>query len=80
MIPKNDKTITTVEAFYRLYRALPKKDRLKIARHIFEDQEIIASLEKDSSPNALTSKAFEETRENMPAFSTIEDLRKDLQS
>ena len=67
--------VSTAEAFYRLFRALPKKDRLLIARYILEDEDIQQSLE---IPNEMTVQAFGEDKAIMPVFSSIDALRKDL--
>jgi len=67
--------VSTAEAFYRLFRALPKKDRLLIARYILEDEDIQQSLE---IPNEITVQAFGEDKATMSVFSSIDALRKDL--
>jgi hypothetical protein len=71
-------TISTAEAFYRVFCALPRKDRLAVARYILEDQEIRQSLDKLEIPNETTLAAFAEDKATMPVFQTVEDLRKDL--
>jgi len=68
------------EAFYRVFRALPKKDRLIVARYILKDKDIQHSFGKLEIPNKTTVKAFEEDKSTMPAFHSIEELRKDLLS
>ncbi len=65
--------IGTAEAFYTLYRALPKKDRLKVAQYILEEGDIQA-------PNGTTLKSFAEERSVMPEFHSVDELRKDLLS
>ncbi len=67
--------ISTAEAFYQLFCALPKKDRLLIARYILEDEDIQQSFE---IPNEMTVQAFDEDKTTMPVFSSIDALRKDL--
>jgi hypothetical protein len=67
--------VSTAEAFYQLFCALPKKDRLLIARYILEDEDIQQSLE---IPNEMTVQAFGEDKATMPVFSSIDALRKDL--
>jgi hypothetical protein len=73
-------TISTAEAFYRVFRALPKKDRLTIARYILEDEDIRRSFDKLEIPNETTLKAFAEDKSAMPVFDSVEELRKDLLS
>lgn len=71
-------TISTGEAFYRVFRALPKKDRLTVARYILKDEDIRRSFDKLEIPNETTLKAFAEDKSAMPAFHSVEELRKDL--
>ncbi|MDM8540893.1 hypothetical protein QUF90_07375 [Desulfococcaceae bacterium HSG9] len=70
--------INTAEAFYRVFCALSKQDRLAIARYIFHDNEIRQELEQSQIPNDATLKAFAEEKINMPVFETISELREDL--
>jgi hypothetical protein len=70
--------IGTAEAFYRVFRALPKKDRLTVARYILEDEDTRRSFDKLEIPNETTSKAFAEDKSAMPVFHSVEELRKDL--
>jgi hypothetical protein len=72
--------LSTAEAFYRVFRALPKKERVAIARYILTDEEVQNSLELSEVPNEITVKAFTEDKQCMPVFSTIDELRKDLLS
>jgi len=65
--------IGAAEAFYTLYRALPKRERLKIARYILENGDI-------QIPNETTLKAFAEDKSVMPEFHSVDELRKDLLS
>jgi len=69
--------MSTAEAFYQVFRALPKKDRLAIAHYILEDEEIRDSMQLEI-PNETTLAAFAEDRTSMPVFQTVDDLRKDL--
>jgi len=71
-------TISTAEAFYRVFCALPKQDQLAVAQYILEDETIRHSLDKFESPNNTTLEAFAEDKATMPVFHTIDDLRKDL--
>lgn len=70
--------MSTAEAFYQVFRALPKKDRLAIAHYILEDEEIQRSMDQVRVPNETTLAAFAEDKATMPLFQTIDDLRKDL--
>lgn len=72
--------ISTGEAFYRVFRALPKKDRVTVARYILKDEDIRASFDKLEIPNETTLKAFAEDKSTMPVFHSVEELRKDLVS
>jgi len=72
--------VSTAEAFYLVFRALPKKDRLAVARYIFEDEEILHSSGLAEIPNEATLKAFAEDKSAMPAFNSVDELRKDLLS
>ncbi|MBD3304725.1 hypothetical protein GF339_00075 [candidate division KSB3 bacterium] len=82
--PPNTKTpptdISTAEAFYRVFRALSKSDRLAIARYILQDADIRQQLEISEIPNDVTVKAFAEDPAGMPVFDTIQELQKDLLS
>ena len=69
--------ISAAEAFYRVFLALPKPDRLTIARYILDDEDIRQQFE---IPNKATLKAFSEDESEMPLFDSIDDLRKDLLS
>ena len=73
-------TISAAEAFYRVFRALPKKDRLTVARYILEDEDIRRSFDKLEIPNETTLKASAEDKSAMPVFHSVEELRKDLLS
>jgi len=71
---------TAAGAFYRLFCALPKKDQLAVARYILQEKEIKRLLAPIESPNQPTRKSFAETKEHMPVFTSIDDLRDDLLS
>ena len=73
-------TISTAEAFYRVFRALSKRDRLDVARYIFQDDEIRHNLELTEIPNDLTVQSFSEEKAKMAVFDSIQDLREDLLS
>jgi len=70
----------TAEAFYRVFCALPKEDRLTIAQYILDDEEIQQSLNMGEIPNEITIQAFKEDKSKMPVFDNIDELRKDLLS
>jgi len=72
---KSVKSISTAEAFYRAFCALPRDDRLAVVRYIIEDEEIQHYLE---IPNETTLEAFAENKSNMPIFHTVDELREDL--
>lgn len=72
--------ISTAEAFYRVFCALSKPDRLAIARYILRDKEVRQQLERSEIPNDVTLKAFAEKTSKMPVFETIQELQEDLLS
>jgi len=80
MLKNQSVKISTAEAFYRVFRALPKKDRLTVARYILEDEDIRHSFGKNEIPNETTLKAFAEDKSAMPVFHSVEELREDLLS
>jgi len=69
---------STAEGFYIVFCALPKQDRLAIARYILSDREIRQELEQSEIPNDVTLKAFDENKADMPVFESISELREDL--
>jgi hypothetical protein len=72
--------VSTAEAFYQIFCALSKKDRLSVARYILQDLEIIQHLDLPEIPNDVTLKAFNEDKTRMPAFESVQELREDLLS
>ena len=76
--PIRTQTISTAEAFYRVFCALPKRERFAVARYIFEDEEIRQHLATLDLPNDTTLAAFAEDPSTMSVFQTIADLRQDL--
>jgi hypothetical protein len=72
--------ISTAEAFYQVFCALPQQDRLDVARYIFQDDEIRHNLELTEVPNDLTLQSFAETSAKMAVFESVQDLREDLLS
>lgn len=71
-------SVGTAEAFYVIYRALSKKDRIAVARYILEDDDIRNCYGLSKLPNERTLQAFAEDKSAMPLFNSIEELRKDL--
>jgi hypothetical protein len=76
--PHTANQMSTAEAFYRVFCALPKKDRVAVARYIFQNTEIRHTLEFTEIPNDQTLNSFAEDKSNMPLFTTIQALREDL--
>ena len=72
--------MSTAEAFYQVFCALPKNVRVAVARHIFQDDEIRKSMGLIEFPNETTVKVFAENKEDMAQFNNIEELRQDLLS
>ncbi len=72
--------ISTAEAFYRLFCALSKKDRMAVAGYIFQDSEVRHILELTEIPNDLTLNSFTEDKSHLPVFSTVAALREELLS
>lgn len=79
-IPPSVEHLSTAEAFYRIFCALPKKDRIAVARYIFQDTEIRHTLELTEIPNDQTLNSFAEDKSHMPLFTTLQALREDLLS
>ncbi len=73
-------SVSTAEAFYVLFRALPKKEKIAVARYILQDDEVQKSANSMVVPNETTLKSFQEDKAGMPVFHSIDDLRKDLLS
>lgn len=55
-------------------------NNFEVVRYILDDEEIGRNFNLAEIPNKLTVEAFAEEVSQMPVFSTIEDLRKDLLS
>lgn len=72
--------LTTAEAFYRVFRALPAKERVMAARYILADEDLRRRFDLPETPNETTLKAFAEERAAMPTFRSVDELRKDLLS
>lgn len=73
-----DHTLSTAEAFYRVFCALSLQERIAIAHYILADEQIQQGLALSEVPNSVTLKAFEESKEDMPVFDTVDELAKDL--
>ncbi len=79
--PQNQSpSITPAEAFYILFRSLPKKEKMAVAKFILEDEEVRNNAAEIRIPNESTRASFEEDKSSMPRFDSIEALRKDLLS
>jgi len=74
------KSFGTAEAFYKIFSALPRKERLAIAHYILIDKDVQESLAQSEIPNETTLQAFTQVERNMPVFNTIGELQKDLLS
>jgi hypothetical protein len=72
--------VSTAEAFYLVFCALPKKDRFAVAYYILQNDEIRQNFGLPNMPNDITFKAFHEDKTKMPVFQTIEEFREDLYS
>jgi hypothetical protein len=72
-------TLSTAEAFYRVFCALSLQDRIAIAHYILADEQI-QSLALSEVPNSVTLQAFAENKEDMPVFDTVDELVEDLLS
>lgn len=72
-----NQNVTTAEAFYKVFRSLPKKDRLAVAQFILKDKEVQRQIK---IPNETTIESFAENKSVMPAFRSVDELRKDLLS
>ena len=71
-------TLSTAEAFYRVFCALSLQERIAIAHYILADEQVQQGLVMSEVPNSATLQAFAESKENMPAFDTVDELSKDL--
>jgi len=72
--------LSTAEAFYQVFQALPAKERVMAACYILTDEDIRRRIDLLEFPNETTLQAFAEERAAMPVFRTVDDLRKDLLS
>ena len=72
--------ISTADAFYKIFLSLPRRDRLLAAQYILSDEEIRKIFDLAEIVNKTTLDAFSEDKKSMPAFNTIDELRKDLLS
>ncbi len=73
-------TLSTAEAFYRVFCALPLRERIAIAHYILADEQVRQSLALSEVPNGVTLQAFAESKEDMPVFDTVDELVEDLLS
>jgi hypothetical protein len=74
------RTTGAAEALYRVFRALPRKERMAVACYILADAEVQRTLALPEMPNETTLRAFAEDRQGMPVFTTVDELRRDLVS
>ena len=73
-------TLSTAEAFYRLFCAMSLQERIEIAHYILADEQIQHDLALSEVPNRITLQAFAESKEDMPVFDTVDELVEDLLS
>ncbi len=73
-------TLSTAEAFYRVFCALSLQERIAIAHYILADEQVQQSLALSKVPNNVTLQAFAENKEDMPVFDTVDELVEDLLS
>ncbi len=72
--------LSTAEAFYRVFCALPLQERVAITHYILADEQIQQSLALSEVPNSVTLRAFAESKADMPVFDTVDELVEDLLS
>jgi len=72
-------TLSTAEAFYRVFCALSLQERIAITHYILTDEQVQQSLALSETPNSATLQAFAENKEDMPVF-TVDELVEDLLS
>jgi hypothetical protein len=63
--------------FLKVFRSLPKKDRLAVVHFILNDKDVQRQIE---IPNETTIESFSENKSVMPTFRSVDELRKDLLS
>ena len=78
--PLGRSSISQAEAFYVLFRRLPEKDKLAVAKYILEDEDVRRHTISTGIPNETTLNAFAENKADLPLFESIEALREDLLS
>ncbi len=57
-----DNTLSTAEAFYRLFSALSLQERIAITHYILADEQVQQSLVHSEVPNSVTLQAFAESQ------------------
>ena len=72
---KSMNKISAPEAFYRLFQALPVKERFAAARYILEDEQVRHHFK---IPNEITLAALAEEKKEMQLFTSMDALRNDL--
>ncbi len=71
-------TLSTAEAFYRVFCALSLQERIAITHYLLADEQVQQSLALSEVPNSVTLQAFTENKEDMPVFDTVDELVEDL--
>ncbi len=77
--PTIEHTLSTAEAFYRVFCALSLQERIAITHYILADEQVQQSLALSETPNNATLQAFAENKEDMPVF-IVDELVEDLLS
>ena len=80
MMETSQATFGAAEAFYKIFRALPREERFAIMQYILADEDVQKNLRLLEIPNELTVQAFAENRQNMTLLDTVDALREDLLS
>ena len=80
MIETNRVTNGAAEAFYKIFRALPREERVAITRYILTDEDVQKNLDLLELPNGVTMQTFAVDKQKMTSFETVDELREDLLS
>ena len=80
MLETNQATFEVAEAFYKIFRALPRKERVAITQYILADEDVQENLSLLEIPNEITVRAFAENKQNLTIFDSVDELREDLLS
>jgi hypothetical protein len=76
----NQAAFEAAEAFYKIFRALPREERVAITQYILADEDVRKNLSLLEIPNGITIHAFLENKQTMASFDTVNELREDLLS